>query len=111
LQQWANDPFVIADMERFAMYGGWAGHGYPTCNWSALQTVITPNGKVWRCTNKREHPDALVGDLSIESFDALWERSGGPCQVNATCRTLCRGHLANLALGEVLAPSPHANFV
>jgi hypothetical protein len=57
-------PHVELDLERFRMYRGWAGHGYRTCWWSVLQTCITPNGKVWVCVNKREHPAAEIGDLS-----------------------------------------------
>jgi len=111
LGQYGDDPFIIADTERFRMYRDWNGHGYDECLWSALQTVITPNGKVWRCTNKREHPDALLGDLSVESFATLWERSGGACTVNSQCRTLCRGHISNVTLNEVFADAPHANFI
>lgn len=111
LNAYADDPLVIADLDRFRMYQNWDGHGYPTCTWSALQTVITPNGKVWRCTNKREHPDALLGDLGVESFAEIWERSGGPCAVNEACRVLCRGHIANLTLDAVMQPAPHGNFI
>lgn len=111
LNGYADDAFVIADVDRFRMYRSWKGHGYDTCNWSALQTVITPNGKVWRCTNKREHPDALLGDLSVESFADVWARNGGPCQVDGACRVLCRGHIANLTLDKVMQEIPHANFV
>jgi len=111
LRTYERDPFVIADIERFRMYAGWKGHGYSTCNWSALQTVITPNGKVWRCTNKREHPDALLGDLSQEPFATVWARAGGPCEVNGTCRILCRGHLANVTLNQVMQPMEHGAFI
>jgi MoaA/NifB/PqqE/SkfB family radical SAM enzyme len=111
LNAYRHDPFVIADTERFNLYATWQGHGYETCLWSALQTVITPNGKVWRCVNKREHPDALLGDLSIEGFDALWPRAGGACPVDAGCRVLCRGHIANLALTEALKEPAHAAFI
>ena len=111
LNAYADDPFVIADVERFKMYKNWTGHPYKTCNWSALQTVITPNGKVWRCTNKREHPDALLGDLSVESFADVWARSGGPCAVDGACRVLCRGHIANLTLDKVMQPMAHAEFI
>jgi len=111
LGQYAGDPFVIADIDRFKMYRDWSGHGYSQCYWSALQTVITPNGKVWRCTNKREHPDALLGDLSVESFGDVWARSGGPCAVNEACRVLCIGHMKNLTLGPVMEAQPHANFI
>lgn len=111
LNEFADDSFVVADVERFRMYQNWDGHGYNTCNWSALQTVISPNGMVWRCTNKREHPDACLGDLSTETFADVWARSGGACQVNATCRLLCRGHLANQVLDKIMQPAPHGNFI
>lgn len=111
LQEYAGDSFVVADIDRFRRYQRWDGHGYPTCYWSALQTVITPNGKVWRCTNKREHPDALLGDLSVEDFATVWARSGGPCQVCPSCRVSCRGDLANLQLTPMMAEQVHANFI
>lgn len=111
LNAYQKDSFVIADLERFAMYRDWDGHGYSTCYWSGLQTVITPNGKVWRCTNKREHPGALLGDLSQESFSELWARSGGSCGVDSECRLMCRGHVANLSLQPMMATTPHGNFI
>lgn len=112
LNAYQRDPFVIADLDRFAMYRDWNGHGYSTCFWSALQTVITPNGMVWRCTNKREHPSALLGDLTVDSFADIWQRSGGPCTVDAECRILCRGHIANLPLQTIMATDVvHGNFI
>jgi MoaA/NifB/PqqE/SkfB family radical SAM enzyme len=111
LNAYKDDPFVIADIDRFRMYADWRGHGYPTCNWAALQTVITPNGKVWRCTNKREHPDALLGDLTVESFADLWQRSGGACGVDGGCRVMCIGHTKNLMLDPMMQPMLHANFI
>lgn len=111
LGAYQGDPFVIADLERFKMYRDWDGHGYSTCHWSALQTVISPNGMVWRCTNKREHPSALLGDLSKESFADVWARSGGPCTVDSECRVLCRGHIANLTLTPLMQPQVHENFI
>jgi MoaA/NifB/PqqE/SkfB family radical SAM enzyme len=106
-----GDSFVIVDLARFSEYRDWQGHGYATCNWSAMQTVITPNGKVWRCVNKREQPGALLGDLSNEPFISVWQRAGGPCAVDGTCRVMCRGHSANLTLDAVLAETTHGAFV
>lgn len=111
LNAYRDDPFVQCDIDRFRMYQHWQGHSYQTCYWSALQTVITPNGRVWRCTNKREHPDALLGDLSAETFAQLWERAGGPCQVNSGCRVMCRGAIANLALDAIMTEPVHKNFI
>lgn len=112
LQAYRDDDFVIADASRFDMYATWRGHGYDVCGWSALQTVITPNGKMWRCTNKREYPDALLGDLATESFADAWNRSGGTCAVNASCRVLCIGHMKNVQLTPMLATDvAHENFI
>lgn len=111
LRKHAGDKRVIADTSRFEMYRDWRHHGYTTCYWSALQAIITPNGKVWRCANKREHADALLGDLTVESFTDIWARAGGPCQVNEKCRVMCRGHLANLTLDAIMTETAHGNFI
>lgn len=111
LRKHAGNPKVVTDTWRFEMYRDWNGHNYKTCNWSAMQTVITPNGKVWRCTNKREHPDALLGDLTVDDFQTIWQRSGGPCQVNDGCRVMCRGHIGNITLDAVLTEPLHPNFI
>lgn len=111
LRRYAGDSFVQADPWRFEAYRDWTGHGYPTCHWSALQTVITPNGKVWRCTDKREHAGALLGDLTEESFVAIWERAGGPCRVDSGCRVMCRGHVSNVTLDAIMTETEHVNFI
>ena len=111
LRKHAGNPKVVTDAWRFEMYRDWTGHNYATCNWSAMQTVITPNGKVWRCTNKREHPDALLGDLTVEDFQTIWKRAGGPCRVNDGCRVMCRGHIGNITLDAVLTEPAHPNFI
>ena len=108
---WYDNPFVVADLDRFRMYRDWEGHGYKTCHWSALQTVITPNGKVWRCLNKREHPEALLGDLTTESFSDIWERAGSTCAVDGKCRVMCRGHIANITLDAIMAEPAHRSFI
>ncbi len=111
LRAYEGDPFVSVDVPRFEAYRDWQGHGYSTCHWSAMQTVITPNGKVWTCVNKREHADALLGDLNCESFAQVWDRVGKPCAVNDTCRVMCRGHISNLTLDWVMSEQPHVNFI
>lgn len=110
LRAYADDPLVIADEQRFAMYANWQGHGYTTCRWVTMQTVITPNGKMWNCCNQREHAQALLGDLAHESFADVWARVG-PVDVGPQCRVLCRGHLANRTLDALAREPAHANFV
>ena len=111
LRQYANDPMVVVDMDRFTMYRDWVSHPYPVCYWASMQTVITPNGHVWSCVNKRGHPGALLGDLTQESFAEVWTRAGGPCFVTDDCRLMCRGHLANLTLDALMTEPAHVNFV
>jgi len=111
LQRYSDNPFVVADLDRFRMYRDWQGHGYEKCNWAALQTVITPNGKVWRCLNKREHSDALLGDLTVDTFTDVWARSGGSCAVDSKCRVMCRGHISNIALDALMTEPAHSSFV
>ena len=102
---------VVVDMDRFTMYRDWISHPYPVCYWAAMQTVITPNGHVWSCVNKRGHPGALLGDLTQESFAEVWTRAGGPCFVTDDCRLMCRGHLSNLTLDALMTEPAHVNFV
>jgi MoaA/NifB/PqqE/SkfB family radical SAM enzyme len=101
---------VEVDIDRFRMYQDWKEHGYKTCFWSALQTVITPNGKIWTCVNKREQPGAELGDLSHESFKEVWERHKA-ADVNSDCRVLCRGHLPNITLDQIMKRQPHGAFI
>jgi MoaA/NifB/PqqE/SkfB family radical SAM enzyme len=111
LEEAGRESWVSADVERFKMYRDWNGHGYTRCRWSGLQTVITPNGKVWRCLNKREHEDALLGDLNEVDFADLWRLKGGVCQVNDSCRVMCRGHIANITLDAIMTRPAHPEFI
>lgn len=102
---------VIVDVSRFHMYHAWQGHGYKVCWWSGLQTVITPDGQVWACLNKRGFKGAALGDLNRESFLKIWERA--PIQtVDERCRVMCRGHVPNLILGPMMQEAGrHGNFI
>jgi len=111
LQPHSADPFVVMDLARFDDYQHWNGHGYQTCHWSGLQTVITPNGMVWRCVNKREQPGALLGDLSTETFADIWKRAGGSCAVDSQCRVMCRGHIPNQTTNAILSQPAHSQFI
>jgi hypothetical protein len=75
-----------------------------------MQTVITPNGKAWMCVNKREHSAAEIGDLSRETFRDIWARRQ-IAAVDADCRVMCRGHVPNLVLSEVMTFRAHSNFI
>lgn len=110
LDGYTDDSFVQVDLSRFQQYQDWQGHGYKTCWWTGLQAVVTPNGKVWTCINKREFPDAELGDLNENTFIDIWNRNGLH-PVNGTCRVMCRGHLPNQTIEQVMVKPKHANFV
>jgi GTP 3',8-cyclase len=99
------------DTSRFEMYRDWGGHPYPLCHWVQMQTVITPNGKVWTCVNRRGLPGSELGDLSKELFVDIWQRSKA-FAVDHNCRIMCRGHVPNLTLNRMMVkPSGHELFV
>ena len=101
---------VEIDISRFKMLQHWREHGYSTCWWSGMQTVITPNGKVWACLNKRGMDGAELGDLNTEFFDDVWQRA--PIQaVNEQCRVMCRGHIPNLELSAIMEDRLHGEFI
>lgn len=101
---------MIVDLERFRQYRDWSGHGYPICWWSGIQTVITPNGKVWTCVNKREYPRAELGDLNDEPFTEIWKRRR-IAYVDNDCRLMCRGYPANRILNDLMRSNDHGNFI
>jgi MoaA/NifB/PqqE/SkfB family radical SAM enzyme len=107
----ANGINIIYDPARFEMYRNWDGHKYPTCYWTQVQSVITPDGRVWACCNRRGFEDSLLGDLSKQSWDVVWGNSKA-WRVDENCRRMCRGHIPNLTLTEIMEPSnEHKNFI
>jgi MoaA/NifB/PqqE/SkfB family radical SAM enzyme len=109
LMKFQGLPGVEIDVDRFKMYYNWRGHGYSTCWWSGLQTVITPDCKVWTCCNKRG--TSLLGDLHEEDFSSIWARRP-IAEVDKECRVLCRGHIPNLTLTTLMERAEkHCNFI
>jgi len=102
---------VIYDRERFDMYRNWKSHGYKTCYWTQLQSVITPDGRVWACCNRRGFEDSCLGDLNKSSWLEIWENNHS-WKVNKDCRRMCRGHIPNLTLNMIMNPTnKHKNFI
>lgn len=102
---------VQVDTSRFEMYRNWGGHPYRTCYWSQLQTVITPDGRVWVCCNRRGYKDSAWGDLKLESFADIVDRIRA-WKVDNQCRVMCRGHIPNLTLNKIMEPrGGHDDFV
>jgi MoaA/NifB/PqqE/SkfB family radical SAM enzyme len=111
MSQFAKRSDVTVDISRFVMYRDWSSHGYATCWWSGLQTVITPDGRVWACLNKRGFDGASLGDLKQDTFADIWKRAPMQ-QVDDRCRVLCRGHIPNLALAPMMVKGgKHRNFI
>lgn len=98
------------DRQRFADYANWEGHGYHKCLWSGLQAVITPDGRMWTCVNKRGLENDCLGDLTKDTFMNVWSRRS-LAPVNEDCRLMCRGHLPNKFLHQISSNRPHVNFI
>jgi MoaA/NifB/PqqE/SkfB family radical SAM enzyme len=102
---------VELDTSRFEMYRDWKTHPYPMCYWTQMQTVITPNGKVWACVNRRGFEGDELGDMTTDSFEDIWTRSKAH-QVDHNCRVMCRGHIPNLSLDRMMRnPTQHDLFI
>lgn len=110
-----NDLSQETDVEclpqRFMEYRDWAARDYPVCYGVRFNTVVTPNGKVWVCVNRREFEGSELGDLSTESFADIWARHPGEWKDFEQCRVLCRLHLINRTVWNVYRPRPHAEFI
>lgn len=111
LQALAAQPDVELDVARFHEWAGWSGHGYTVCQGPALNTTITPDGRLWVCPNRREYAGSCLGDLRVESFADIWARHPGRFPVTADCRAQCRLHHVNQALDALAQPREHANFI
>lgn len=111
LRAMAAEPDVEIDIERFHEYRRWSGHGYAQCHGPALNTTITPDGRVWVCPQRRGIAGSELGDLRRESFADLWSRHSGHWTVDAQCRAMCRLHAVNQSLAPVFAVRPHEAFV
>lgn len=110
MDYYAGNAQVIADSSRFEMLRDWKTHPYPTCYWAQVQTVITPDARVWTCVNRRGFNGDALGDLHLESFPSIWRRSKAH-KVDNKCRVMCRGHIPNLALNAMMEPRKHAEFI
>lgn len=103
-------PDVEIRWDKFERYTGWQ-RGYRTCHAVQFTGVITPNGKVWTCVNRRGLPESEIGDLTRESFAEVWARVKAETVNPKLCRILCRGDALNLTLNQLAAPVAHENFV
>jgi len=101
---------VEFDRKRFQQLADWKGHGYDRCLWSGLQAVISPNGCLWTCCNKRGFDGHCLGDLSKKPFSEVW--ADRPiAKVDDKCRVMCRGHMPNVVLHEIAKPIKHGAFI
>lgn len=111
LQQLQHEPDVEIDPARFVEYRDWTSHGYATCYGIRMLTQVTPDGRVWVCPNRRGIAGSSIGDLSKESFAAIWKRHPRQWTVQSDCRVMCRLHLLNVTLDQVFTPRKHEAFV
>lgn len=107
----SQEPDVECNPDRFAEWANWSTHGYTTCHGIKLHATVTPDLRVWVCVNRRGLPDSCLGDLSRESFPAVWARHPGHWTVDSQCRAFCRLHPINSTLSTVFAHREHREFI
>lgn len=107
----SHEKDVEIDPSRFTAYRNWTTHGYNDCYGIRLTTMVTPDGRVWICPNRRGIAGSELGDLRHESFETIWSRHPGHYPVDGWCRAMCRLHLQNQVLAHVYEKRPHAPFV
>lgn len=111
LREVAQYADVEVDPDRFVEYRDWRQHPYPICYGVRLVTQITPDGKVWMCPNRRGLSNSELGDLTRESFQAIWDRHPGQWTDFTDCRAMCRLHHVNGVLAQVYAHREHEAFL
>ena len=111
LRELARTDGVVLDVDRFEEYRDYTGRSYHVCRGIRLNTTITPDGRMWLCPNRRGFPGSELGDLTKESFSAIWARHPGQWTDFRQCRVMCRLHLVNQRLDAIEAPMQHTEFV
>lgn len=94
---------------KFDRYRHWE-RNYPECVANLLTGVVTPNGKMWACVNRRGFPGSCIGDLSKDSFREVWSRQKRRSDYDQ-CRVACRGDEINVALTPLLQKTIHEEFI
>lgn len=100
---------VHVALDKFERLFRWK-RGYITCHANLFTSVITPNGKMWTCVNRRGFPNSCIGDLTQESFASIWKRQTA-FTVDKQCRVLCRADALNITLNELATPIAHEEFI
>lgn len=111
LRRFAEFDDVEVDPGRFVAYRDWKGHGYQTCYGIRLMTMITPDGRMWVCPNRRGVPGSEIGDLRKASFSDVWAQHPRQWTEMADCRVMCRYHAVNETMAAIHASRPHEAFL
>lgn len=45
------------------------------------------------------------------AYSILTQLAGGACTVDAQCRVMCRGHIANQTINAVMSEPAHSAFI
>jgi cyclic pyranopterin phosphate synthase len=102
-------PDLEVRLASFEHYANWRRE-YSICRGILFTGIVTPNGKVWTCVNRRGFPDSEIGDLNKNSFSEVWANQK-VFKVNDQCRVMCRADEINRTLDVLSSPVPHEEFV
>jgi MoaA/NifB/PqqE/SkfB family radical SAM enzyme len=109
LYEMALYPDVEVDPKRFWEYRYWEGHTYEFCEGVQLSTVITPDGRVWICCQRRGVTP--IGDMNEENLEMIIENHPRRYKVDKGCRLMCRLNPINKTLDRLSEPVEHEEFI
>lgn len=84
------------------------------CHGIYFESAISADGKVYTCCHHKGNEAFAVGDLAVESFQAIWRRhlASRPFLVSDACPAFCRHFGTNQFIeSSILAPRKHENFI
>lgn len=111
LEKFAVCADVECDPARFLEYRDWTGRGYSTCYGIRLVTMVTPDGRVWVCPNRRGVPGSELGNLQTAGFREIWARHPRQWTDFTDCRIMCRLNQVNTTLSMIHSKREHEVFV
>jgi MoaA/NifB/PqqE/SkfB family radical SAM enzyme len=110
----AEDPRVVWSEPKYnALVRGEHGRTQ-LCHGIYFETAISADGKVYVCCHLKGNGDYAIGDLTHESFAAIWRRHLANRRFATTkdCPSFCRHFGTNTFLEiEVMPERQHANFI
>ena len=111
--KWKDSRVTSSEVKYRAIANGESGKTNE-CHGIYFESAISADGKVYTCCHHKGNEFFAIGDLAVESFEAIWRRhlEGKPFIVGDACPAFCRHFGTNQFIeSSILAPRKHKNFI